>query len=455
MSGFFFRVQPGGERNVMQILYSRCCGIDVHKDSVTVCVLVYSGSPEPDVRKREFATHLKALLNLKMWLLAQKVTHVAMESTGVYWKPVWQALEGSFHLILANPYQIKSIPGRKTDVRDSQWIAELLAHGLIQPSFVPPRATRELRDLTRYRVKLTEERNRIHNRIHKVLEDACIKLDVVASDILGATGRAIIQAIIAGQEHPDWLADKAKGTLRGKRRELRLVLRGRITDHHRLMLRELMEEMDFVERKIKRLEAEIASRVNVEMLARLATIPGIDLITAWTLLAELGSDMSAFSSPRHAASWAGLCPGNHESGGKRLSNRTRKGNRWLRRALCQAAWAATRKKNSYLAAFFYRKAGKHGIRKAIVATAHRLLIIAFCILRDSGEYCELGDNYFDRLHPERTRNRLVRRLQRLGLDVILQPAAPLNPPALPLTDRKKRGRPCKCLERAIPCKHGT
>ena len=262
----------------------------------------------------------------------------------------------------------------------------------------------------------------------------------------------MIKAIIAGQEHPDWLADKAKGTLRGKRPELRLALRGRITPHRRLMLRELMEDLEFVEGKIKRLDAEIASKVDVETLARLATIPGIDLVTAWTLLAELGSDMSVFASPRHAAAWAGLCPGNHESGGKRLSNRTRKGNRWLRRALCQAAWAATRKKNSYLAAFFYRKAGKHGLRKAIVATAHRLLIIAFCILRDGTEYRELGDNYFDRLHPERTRNRLVRRLQRLGLDVFLQPRNESQIPPSPPTIRK-RGRPCKCTERAIPCKH--
>jgi len=437
----------------MQILYSRCCGIDVHKDSVTACVLVYADGKEPEARRKEFQTHFKALGNLRFWLFAQKVTHVAMESTGVYWKPIWQALEGHFELILANPYQVKTVPGKKTDVRDSQWLAELLAHGLIKPSFVPPRATRELRDLTRYRVKLTEERNRVHNRIHKVLEDACVKLDTIASNILGATGRAIIQAIIAGQEHPDWLADHAKGTLRGKRPQLRLALRGRITDHHRLMLRELMEDLAFVEGKIKRLDTEIASKVDVETLARLATIPGIDLITAWTLLAELGSDMSVFASPRHAAAWAGLCPGNHESGGKRLSNRTRKGNRWLRRALCQSAWAATRRKNCYLAAFFYRKAGKHGIRKAIVATAHRLLLIAFCVPRDGTEYLELGDNYFDQLHPERTRNRLVRRLQRLGLDVILQPRATApTPPTLPPTIRK-RGRPCKCFERAIPCKH--
>jgi transposase len=439
----------------MQILYSRCCGIDVHKDSVTACVLVYGEGKEPDVRKKEFGTYFKALLNLKMWLLAQKVTHVAMESTGVYWKPVWQALEGNFKLVLANPFQIKTMPGLKTDARDSQWIAELLAHGLIKPSFVPPQATRELRDLTRYRVKLTEERNRVHNRIHKVLEDACIKLDTVASDILGASGRAMIKAMIGGQEHPDWLADHAKGTLRGKRPELRLALRGRITDHHRLMLGELMDDLEFVESKLKRIDKEIATKVNVDTLVRLATIPGIDLITGWTLLAELGSDMSVFHSPKHAAAWAGLCPGNHESGGKRLSNRSRKGNRWLRRALCDAAWAATRKKNCYLRAFFYRKAGKQGIRKAIVATAHRLLLIAFCILRDGTQYRELGDNYFDQLHPERTRNRLVRRLERMGLEVSLSPRTEQSiPRPEPSANSRKRGRPCKCIERAIPCKHG-
>lgn len=436
----------------MQILFSRCCGIDVHKDSVTACVLVYSGSAEPEVRKQEFATHFKALGNLRFWLFAQKVTHVAMESTGVYWKPVWQALEGHFQLLLANPYQVKNIPGQKTDARDSQWLAELLAHGLIRPSFVPSRETRDLRDLTRYRVKLTEECNRIHNRIHKVLEDACIKLDTVASDIVGASGRAMIQAIIQGQEHPDWLADKAKGTLRGKRAELRLVLRGRITDHHRLMLQELMQDLEFVEGKIARLERAIRQRVDLKTVERLSTIPGIDMTTAWTLLAELGMDMSVFSTPRHAASWAGLCPGNHESGGKRLSNRTRKGNRWLRRALCQSAGAASRKKNCYLAAFFYRKAGKHGLRKAIVALAHRLLTIAFCMLRDGRTYREVGGDYFDRLHPERTRNRLVRRLQRLGLEVTLRPVPEAPVAARPPAPRK-RGRPCKCAERLIPCKH--
>lgn len=450
---FFSASTPGGRKDRMQILYSRCCGIDVHMESLTVCVLVYEGSPEPQVRKRDFATHFKSLCNLRFWLSAQKVTHVAMESTGVYWKPVWQALIGHFELILANPHQVKNIPGQKTDSRDSQWLAELLAHGLIRPSFVPPAETQQLRDLTRYRVKLAEERNRIHNRIHKVLEDACIKLDTVATDILGVSGRAIIQAIIHGQEHPDWLADKAKGSLRGKRPELRLALRGRVTEHHRMMLRELMEDLDFVERKIQRLEASIASQSDLEMVARLCTIPGVDLITAWTIIAELGTDMKVFATAKRAASWAGLCPGNNTSAGKRLSNRLRKGNRWLRRALCQAAWAATRKKNCYLAAFFYRKAGKHGIRKAIVAVAHRLLVIGYCMLRDGATYRELGGDYFDRLHPERTRNRLVRRLQRLGLEVSLRPS-PLPPdlPAAP-APRPKRGRPCKCAERLIECKH--
>lgn len=323
----------------MQILYSRCCGIDVHKESVTACVLIYSDSPEPEVRKKEFETHKKALGNLRLWLHANKVTHVAMESTGVYWKPVWQALEGNFDLILANPYQIKTMPGRKTDARDSQWIAELLAHGLIRRSFVPPRGTRNLRDLTRYRVKLVEESNRIHNRIHKVLEDACLKLDTVASDILGVSGRRVICAIIAGREHPFDLAYEVRGSLRGKRPQLQLALNGRITDHHRFLLGELMDDLERVESKIQRLEAQIVQQVDVQVVERLCGIPGVDVITAWTLIAELGADMSVFPTPQHAASWAGLCPGNHESGGKRLSNRTRKGNRWLRRALVQSAWA--------------------------------------------------------------------------------------------------------------------
>jgi len=456
MSGFLFCVPPGGNKGAfMQILYSRCCGIDVHKDSVTACVLIYTDSPEPEVRKKEFATHKKALGNLRLWLHANQVTHVAMESTGVYWKPVWQALGGNFELILANPYQVKTMPGRKTDARDSQWIAELLAHGLIRRSFVPPPETRQLRDLTRYRVKLVEELNRIHNRIHKVLEDACIKLDTVASDILGVSGRRVIKAIIAGCTHPADLAYEVRGTLRGKMPQLRFALNGRITEHHRFLLRELMDDLERVENKILRLEAEIVQRVNMQAVERLCSLPGVDIITAWTILAELGTDMSVFDSSKHAASWAGLCPGNHESGGKRLSSRTRKGNRWLRRALVQSAWGASRKKDSYLAAFFWRHAAKQGVRKAIMTLAHRMLVIAFCLLRDGTQYQEFGGDYFDQLNPLRTRNRLIRRLQKLGVEVVLtpRPDLPPVPDAAAPGIKRKRGRPCKCAERLIHCIH--
>jgi len=275
----------------------------------------------------------------------------------------------------------------------------------------------------------------------------------VATDILGATGRGIIQAIIAGQEHPDWLADKAKGRLRGKRPELRLVLRGRLREHHRLMLRELMEEMEFVERNIQRIEHCSPVRSGEDRAALYdsgrRSGHGVDPVSG------TGFGYERIWGPKNVSSWAGLCPGNRESARRRLSNRTRKGNRWLRRAMCQSAWAATRKKNCFLAAFFYRKAGKHGLRKAIVALAHRILVIAFCILRDGTEYREVGGDYFDRIHPERTRNRLVRRLQRLGQDVLLQPRADA-PSALVgnLDSISKRGRPCKCSQRGIPCKHG-
>jgi transposase len=317
----------------MNVLYSRCCGIDVHKDSVTACVRVDAGNGNIELRKKEFAAHRPGLELLRLWLYAQKVQQVGLESTGVYWKPVWKALEGHFPLILANPFQVKNLPGCKTDARDSAWLADLVAHGLMRASFVPQEETRNLRDLTRLRTKRLQEYNRLHNRIHKVLEDACVKLDMVASDILGASGRAMINAIIRGQEDARWLADYAKGTLRRKRNELKVVLRGRVTEHHRWLLAELMEDVDHVEGQIARLDEQIAKSVDQEKVARLMTIPGVDLITACILLAELGPDMKAFDSPQHAASWVGLCPGNHESAGKRLSNRTRKGNRWLRSAL--------------------------------------------------------------------------------------------------------------------------
>lgn len=412
----------------MQVVYSRCCGLDVHKKSVTACVLVFDQQGRRSVRKKQFETHQQGLQRLMLWLYASKVEQAAMESTGVYWKPVWNALEKHFPLILANPYQVKNIPTEKTDPRDAEWIADLLAHGLIRPSLVPPREIRELRDLTRHRVKLVHDRNRVHNRIHKVLEDASIKLDTVASDILGTTGRKIIEAIIAGEDRPDWLADKAQGTLRTKRNQLRLVLRGQVTEHHRWLLSRLLEELKFLENEILCLEQQLAVAMQPYQLAvdRLCTIPGVNVITAWTLIAELGPDMSVFADAQHAASWAGLCPGNRESGGKQLSQRTRKGNRWLRRALCQSAWAISHKKDCYLTAYFYRKAGS-GIRQAIVATAHKILIIAYHVLRDGTVYQERGAGYFDQLHPERARNRLQRRLERLGWEVSITRRAPSAP----------------------------
>lgn len=407
----------------MHIVYPCCAGLDIHKASVVACVVKVDRAGRKTVRLRVFGTYWKELQRLRQWLWACKVQHVAMESTGVYWKPVWNILEGQFPLLLANPYHMKAIPGRKTDQQDAEWIAELHQHGLLRPSFVPPREVREMRDLTRSRVKLVEEYNRIHNRIHKVLEDANIKLDTVASDILGVTGRGIIRSILAGHEDPGWLADKARSRLRKKQAELRLVLKGRIRDHHRFLLQGLMEEIEYVESRIARVEAEIERRLEPFQpdIERLCTIPGIDRITAWTLLSEFGTDMTQFPDAAHAASWAGLCPGNNESAGKRKSNRTRKGNRWLRRALCQAAWAVAHSKRNYLTAVFYRRAARHGVRKAVVATAHQLLVIIYHMLRDKSPYRDLGGDYFDQLNPEKTKRKLTRRIERLGYEVVLKP----------------------------------
>lgn len=444
----------------MQVVYRRCCGIDVHKDSLTATILVFAEDGQREVRTQVFLTHWKELQRLAQWLRSSKVEKVVMESTSVYWKPVWNVLEKTLSLVLANPFQVKNIPGRKTDRNDSEWLADLLAHGLIRPSFVPAPEIRDLRDLTRYRVKLTGEYNRTHNRIHKVLEDANIKLDTVLSDLLGVSGRAMIDGLVQGKTDPGWLADYAKGSLRGKREQLELVLRGNLREHHRYLLAELLADLDFIKDKILRVEGEIARRMEpyVEEVSRLCTIPGFNVLTAWTIIAELGVDMSVFATPGHAASWAGLCPGNRESAGKRLGNRTKKGNRWLRRALCQAAWGVTHKNDCYLTALFFRRAAKSGIKKAIIATAHQLLVVAYCLLRDRSNYRELGGNYFDSLHPLRTQNRLVRRLQALGLQVIVSPVSPtcLPPSASSLpTPTRKRGRPCKCFEKAIPCKHVT
>jgi len=406
----------------MQVVHEVCCGLDVHKKSVTACVLWASGRRK---QIRAFGTFTRELLELGDWLRACGVTHVAMESTGVYWKPVWNLLEGQFEVLLVNAQHIKAVPGRKTDQKDSEWIADLLQHGLLRASFVPPTPIRELRDLTRYRASLAQEINRIANRIQKVLEDANIKLASVATDTLGASGRAMLEAIIHGEQDSQRLAEMSRGLLRNKIPELRQALEGRVTAHHRFLLRELLDHLYFVESKMQRIEQEVAERLGPfqSEVARLCTIPGVDRVTAWGLLAEIGLNMKQFPDAQHLASWAGLCPGSHESAGKRKSGKIRKGSLWLRRCLCQGAWAVSTKKNNYLSALYRRLAARRGTKRATIAVAHNLLVIAYYILRDGTCYRDLGPDYFDRLNPEGLRRRLTKRLEGLGFKVTLEPLA--------------------------------
>ena len=410
----------------MEVLYPCCCGIDVHKKSVTACVLWAEDKGKRRKEKRKFGTFTSELLKLSDWLLECGVTHVAMESTGVYWKPVWNVLEGQFEeVLLVNAQHIKAVPGRKTDQKDSEWIADLLQHGLLKGSFVPPRPTRELRDLTRYRVSLAQECNRVANRIQKVLEDANIKLASVATDALGASGRQMIQAIIGGQQDSGVLAEMSKGLLRNKIPELKQALEGRVTEHHRFLLKEMLDDLRHVESKMTKVEAEIEKRLRPfqDEVDRLCTIPGVDKVTAWGLLSEIGLNMEQFPTAGHLASWAGMCPGNFESAGKRLSGKTRKGSAFLRRHLCQAGWAVSTKRDSYLSALFRRLAARRGNKRATMAVGHAILVIAYHLLKRKEKYVELGLNYFDEKNADALKRSLVRRLERLGHSVALAPVA--------------------------------
>jgi transposase len=408
----------------METLYSRCAGIDVHKSNVVVCARCGDGPGKPREEVRTFLTMTQNLLALADWLAALGVTHVAMESTGVYWKPVFHLLEGRFTVILVNAQHIKQVPGRKTDVKDCQWIAQLLQHGLLKASFVPPEPIRELRDLTRQRTQLIGERASAANRIQKVLEDANIKLAGVATDVLGVSGRDMLEALIAGESDPEKLADLARKRLREKIPQLRLALQGRVTAHHRFLLRLHLDHVTQLEELIGRLGTRIEEALApfAEVVQRLQTIPGISQRTAETVVAEVGPEAAPFPTADHLASWAGMCPGNDESAGKRRSGRSTKGNRWLKRILVQAAWAASRAKGTYLQAHYRRLAKRRGRKKALVAVGHTLLVIIYHMLKRGTTYTELGADFLDGLEPERLTRQLVHRLEKLGHKVTLEPA---------------------------------
>lgn len=407
----------------MEVLYQRCCGLDVHQRTVVACLRLHQGQGEARKEIRTFETVTIALLGLADWLKTHGVTHVAMESTGVYWKPVFNVLEAEFTVLLVNPAHMKAVPGRKTDVKDCDWLADLLAHGLVRGSFIPPQPIRDLRDLTRYRRALIDDRVRLVNRLHKLLESANVKLSSVATDVLGASGKAMLRALLDGEGDPALLAELAKGKLRQKLPALRQALEGRFRAHHRFLLGQILSHLDDIEAAIATISEEIGRQTAAyeALITLVCTIPGIQRKVAETIIAEIGVDMDRFPSHRHLASWAGLCPGNDESAGKRRSGRTRRGNVWLRRTLLEAAWAASHTRRTYLNAQYHRLARRRGRNKAVVAVAHSILVIVYHVLKQRVPYQDLGAEYFAQLDVTRTRRYAVKRLESLGYKVTLEP----------------------------------
>jgi transposase len=409
----------------MKEVYRRCCGLDVHKETIVVCVLPPVGA-EGKVLRKTYGTFRNELIRMRVWLKQLKVTEIAMESTGVYWRPLWNVLEDEgFQLLLVNPAQVKALAGRKSDGRDAQRIAEYLQDGRLDGSFVPPAQVRQLRSLLRHRVSLLEQRNEVHNQIRDLFETASVKLSSVVSDLMGVTGRRIVEALIAGEDSPDILSWKVRGSLRKKEKLVKESLKGYFNEFHRTMLESHYKHYQFLTREVVAFEDRIAQAMEPynSQTELLISIPGVDRIVAWHLLAELGIDLNAFPDADHCSSWAGMVPGENESAGKQKSNRCRKGNRTLRRVLAQAAWAASHCKKGYLRAYFHRIKGRRGWGKAIVATGHKILTIAFQMLRTNTHYKELGDDHFHRLNPARATKRLIERLEALGHRVYLSPAA--------------------------------
>lgn len=406
----------------MDIVHTHCAGLDVHKKTVVASVIVPDGKTGLQKETRTFGTMTSDLLALSDWLMGYGVTHVAMESTGEYWKPVFNILENNFEVLLVNAQHIKAVPGRKTDVKDSEWIAELLRHGLLKASFVPPLGQRELRELTRYRSTFVRERATLVNRVQKVLESANIKLASVATDVMGVSGRAMLEALIEGQASPAEMAELAQKRMREKRELLAKALEGCVKPHHRFVLTELLCQIDHLDETIDRFNQQVEEycRPFEEAVALLDTIPGVGREVAEVIVSEIGTDMDRFPSADHLASWSGVAPGNNESAGKRRSGKTTKGNKALCSALNQAAHAAARTKNTYLSAQYRRLAARRGKKKAIVALEHTILVIAYHLIKRHEPYCELGGDYFDKRRPEATAKHLVKRLEQLGYSVSLQ-----------------------------------
>ena len=409
----------------MEKLIERCGGLDVHKATVAACVRIPGPKGKREQHVRIFGTTAAELLALRDWLLAYGITHVAMESSGVYWTPVFYVLEEAFTCLVVNAAHIKQVPGRKTDVQDCAWIAQLLEHGLLRGSFVPPAPIRELRDLTRYRKVLVQERTRAANRLHKVLQDAGIKLASVATDILGVSGRAMLGALVEGTSDPNALADLARGSLRKKLPALREALVGRFRPHHAFLVAQLMAHVDYLEEAMATLSARIEQLMApfAEEQARLETIHGIKRRTSEVVIAEIGVDMSVFPSDRHLTSWAGICPGNNESAGKHKSGKTRKGNRWLRAALTEATLSGVQAKDSAFGARYRRILRHRGHKKAVVAVAHAMLRTIYHVLANRRPYQNPSADYYDRRHAQRVTRRAIHTLERLGYRVTLEPAA--------------------------------